>query len=243
MNCKITSIKWFNHYQKLINKNRQNNKIPFLTELHHIIPKCLGGTDDENNLVHLPNREHFIAHQMLAKIYPNHFGITAAAILMSSRGSLNSKKYSWLREQFSKIQSSERLDNSERMRKISLTLTGRTKETHQYLAEMGIKTSLRMKGQTKENCDRVRKHSINLSKSMTGKTKETDKRLANASKTLTETMSVLKKIDCLAIVELYKNGQTINEIFLKYKELNSKVTRRKQIEKAYQRGLDYLNSV
>lgn len=35
-------------------------------ERHHIIPKCLGGTNDEDNLIDLFAREHFEAHRLLA---------------------------------------------------------------------------------------------------------------------------------------------------------------------------------
>lgn len=31
-------------------------------ERHHILPKCLGGTDDKENLIDLYAKEHFIAH-------------------------------------------------------------------------------------------------------------------------------------------------------------------------------------
>jgi hypothetical protein len=39
-------------------------------EQHHIIPVCLGGTDDISNLVLLRPREHFIVHYLLWKINP-----------------------------------------------------------------------------------------------------------------------------------------------------------------------------
>ena len=35
-------------------------------ETHHIVPKCLNGTDSECNLIDLFAREHFIAHKLLA---------------------------------------------------------------------------------------------------------------------------------------------------------------------------------
>lgn len=35
-------------------------------ERHHIVPKCLGGTDEKDNLIDLFAREHFIAHRLLA---------------------------------------------------------------------------------------------------------------------------------------------------------------------------------
>ena len=47
-------------------------------ERHHIIPKCMGGTNDETNLIDLYAREHFDAHKMLAEIYEKEGGIRKA---------------------------------------------------------------------------------------------------------------------------------------------------------------------
>lgn len=43
-------------------------------EKHHIIPKSLGGSDDNSNIVRLPLREHFICHLLLPKMVsdPSH---------------------------------------------------------------------------------------------------------------------------------------------------------------------------
>lgn len=38
------------------------------TEVHHIIPRSLGGTNDKSNLVRLTSREHFICHLLLTKM-------------------------------------------------------------------------------------------------------------------------------------------------------------------------------
>lgn len=38
-------------------------------EVHHIVPKAEGGSDDKTNLVKLSAREHYIAHLLLARIY------------------------------------------------------------------------------------------------------------------------------------------------------------------------------
>ena len=38
------------------------------TELHHIIPKCLGGNDTNENTVFLTAREHFVCHMLLVKM-------------------------------------------------------------------------------------------------------------------------------------------------------------------------------
>jgi len=40
-------------------------------ETHHIIPRCMDGTDDATNLVKLTYREHFLAHWILHRLYPN----------------------------------------------------------------------------------------------------------------------------------------------------------------------------
>lgn len=63
------------NYQKIYNNLMERRKVsPFIgyTEKHHIIPRCLGGSDDKENLVALSGREHFIAHRLLTKFnsYP-----------------------------------------------------------------------------------------------------------------------------------------------------------------------------
>lgn len=40
-------------------------------ERHHIVPKCLGGTNKKENLIDLFAREHFVAHELLAKENPD----------------------------------------------------------------------------------------------------------------------------------------------------------------------------
>ena len=52
-------------------------------ERHHIIPRCIGGTDDIFNLVDLTPREHYIAHKLLAEEHPNEEKIVCAWHFMS----------------------------------------------------------------------------------------------------------------------------------------------------------------
>lgn len=47
-------------------------------EKHHIIPQCLNGTNNEENLVLLTAREHFIVHWLLTKIYKDDFRLMYA---------------------------------------------------------------------------------------------------------------------------------------------------------------------
>lgn len=60
-----------NLYTELISncKLRGLNKLllNFYTETHHILPRCLGGGDEENNLVLLTPLEHLVAHILLLR--------------------------------------------------------------------------------------------------------------------------------------------------------------------------------
>lgn len=84
-------------YDNLILK-RQKILFEGKTEIHHIIPRSIGGNDDKNNLVNLSLREHFVAHQLLTKIYKNNKGLAWAAFSMAQQRKYNSRKYSWLKE-------------------------------------------------------------------------------------------------------------------------------------------------
>ncbi|MCB1711484.1 MAG: HNH endonuclease [Candidatus Riesia sp.] len=37
---------------------------------HHIIPRCMGGTDDYYNISYLTPKEHYMAHRILKRVYP-----------------------------------------------------------------------------------------------------------------------------------------------------------------------------
>ena len=91
-------------YEKLINRAK-DRKINGYTESHHIIPRCMNGTDDKDNLVDLTAREHFIAHLLLLKIYPKQYSLIKALNMMCvghrEHRSMN-RMYGWLREKFSK---------------------------------------------------------------------------------------------------------------------------------------------
>ncbi|QPI13967.1 putative site-specific intron-like DNA endonuclease [Serratia phage 4S] len=69
------------------------------TESHHIIPKCMGGNDNKENLVDLTPEEHYVVHQLLIKMYPGHSGLSFAALAMTSGNNRNNKVYRWLRKQ------------------------------------------------------------------------------------------------------------------------------------------------
>lgn len=59
------------HYQRLIDtrKNINRSKKTGTYEKHHIIPKCLGGSNKKDNIILLTPREHYIAHLLLTQMY------------------------------------------------------------------------------------------------------------------------------------------------------------------------------
>lgn len=89
------------HYDKLI--ARAVGRTPVIGiyyEKHHIIPRCMGGTDNKSNIAKLTPEEHYVAHQLLVKMHPEHLGLIHAATMLCVNGSghrSNNKIYGWLK--------------------------------------------------------------------------------------------------------------------------------------------------
>lgn len=82
------------HYDNLIKTRRELNrgiirKSGF--ELHHIFPKGHGGLDNDENLILLTPREHYIAHFLLWKINKNDLKMARAFAHMSMFSFKNSR--------------------------------------------------------------------------------------------------------------------------------------------------------
>ena len=70
-----------NIYNNLVQK-AQSRELDGYVEKHHIVPKCMGGDNANSNIVRLSAKEHFIAHKLLVRIYPNTKGVWYALIAM-----------------------------------------------------------------------------------------------------------------------------------------------------------------
>jgi hypothetical protein len=89
------------HYNLLMNRAK-HRKLEGYCESHHILPICMGGEGTEE--VILTPEEHYVAHQLLVKIYPNNFELVYAANMMTVSGIgqvRSNKKYGWLKRKFS----------------------------------------------------------------------------------------------------------------------------------------------
>jgi hypothetical protein len=104
--------KWYNN----ITNNAKDRVLESYTESHHIIPKSLGGTDDESNLVDLTAQEHFLCHWLLTKIYPTgeeHWKMLNALRIMRAESSkhqryntkITARVYANLKEEYAQLHS------------------------------------------------------------------------------------------------------------------------------------------
>lgn len=100
-------------YYQLIARGKARPDLVEYTERHRIVPGCMGGRYTKDNIVRLTPEEHFLAHQLLVKIYPKHSGLVSAAIRMScsNDGSrVNNKLYGWIRRKMAEAMSERMKD-------------------------------------------------------------------------------------------------------------------------------------
>jgi hypothetical protein len=178
-------------YDEIINRAR-TRKILGYKERHHVIPRCMGGTDDKDNLVDLTAREHFIVHKLLVEIYPDNMKLFHAYWMMCNMKSNNqnrnynigNREYERLRIKFSETNSkimkghvvSEKtrqlISKSQTGEKNSMYNKNHTPESIQKIreAKIGEKNSFYGKTHTPETIQKLRE--INLGKIVSEKTRQ-----------------------------------------------------------------------
>lgn len=80
-------------YLNLINRASYKKHPKILMHHHHVIPVCMGGDDSIDNLVALTPSEHFVAHRLLAKMFPENKAIVFAFNEMNYGHRINNKIY------------------------------------------------------------------------------------------------------------------------------------------------------
>lgn len=144
------------HYQRLVDRSPKKKPTIGYFERHHIVPKCMNGTNDKNNLVFLTAREHYVAHQLLVKMYPDNHNLIYAAKRMGTRS--GNKMYEWLRIQHSRRQSELMKHKSPaHIRAISLAAKRlhRNRPTNLTEANRKFMTGLNIEPVTCPHCDKT----------------------------------------------------------------------------------------
>lgn len=108
--------------------NRKKSK-GVLFEKHHIVPKSLGGSNDESNLVLLTPKEHYMCHRLLVEIHrgtsQEHKMYYAMWCMINGLGNqkryaTSSRVYENFRNKIHSIQSKERFDNRKQIEQYTL---------------------------------------------------------------------------------------------------------------------------
>lgn len=136
-------------YFKIIEHYQKN--LPTQGEWHHIIPKCLGGNNDNTNLVLLPYKAHYICHWLLTRIYPENRKLKHAFAMMVVENPNQQRKFT-----------SKQYDLSRKNRSIALKGIKRTED---------VKNKLRKPKSNKENYKKPKSktHRENISNAHKGR--------------------------------------------------------------------------
>lgn len=92
-------------YNELIEHRKMMPKLEGVYyERHHINPRCMGGGDEDENLIHLTAEDHFMAHVLLAKAYGGKlwFAANAMKMLKGKRKIKHRRLYAIIRKNFSR---------------------------------------------------------------------------------------------------------------------------------------------
>lgn len=68
-------------YDQIIDRARGRD-LQGYKEKHHVMPKCIGGSNEAGNIVQLTAREHFLCHWMLCRVYPSNRKLAKAFNMM-----------------------------------------------------------------------------------------------------------------------------------------------------------------
>lgn len=214
------------YFKIIVNaKNAKRKKLNGVYyESHHIIPRCMSGTNKKENLVLLTAKENFICHKLLLKMVhtntDSYFKLLNAfcAFLRKSKHqerNLKSHQYQFLREKFSlsvKRSWEDPIKRNERILKISETKK-RKYETKETIVWNKNKTNI----YTKETIEKMKKpktleHRENSSKALKKYHKENNhpllgkvgelspnygrKNTESTIKKMSESRYLIKKLTC-----------------------------------------------
>jgi len=198
-----------NRYNKLI-LYYSSSIFEGFVEKHHIIPKCMGGTDTKDNLVALPARAHFIAHYLLYKAYPDNSQLAHAFAMMGVNNKSQNRRCSSRLYELSKVARSRALKGIARPE--------------------WVKQKLRKPKTNKENYHKPKSeiHAENISKALKGKPKsdqhKENLKLASAVYQERRLNKLVQKIQSYR--NLYSNSGVSKNEFAEMHDLSSSTVSR-----------------
>lgn len=176
------------NYEKIYNaivakaksEDRKKIKGGIYYESHHIIPKCMGGSNDILNLILLIPKEHYMAHRLLCMMYPDHNGIHYAMLCMIGGWKSKNKRYAPSSRIYEQIRAKSLPGPRDEIirKKISNSLKGKThSEETRLRMSIAQKNKAPMSEETKQKISKAKK-----GKTLPPISEETRTRLSNASR-------------------------------------------------------------
>lgn len=134
-------------------------------ECHHIIPKCMGGTDNDENLIDLFAREHFEAHRLLALENPEHDGVIYAWWNMAHITKFNQRDYEISADEYeeAKIAFSKTIREAMKGRQFTDKTIQRMKESAKERFSIPENNPMYGKKHSEETKNKISKSKANLS--------------------------------------------------------------------------------
>jgi hypothetical protein len=127
-----------NIYNNLV-KKAQSRVLNGYVEKHHIVPKCLGGSNNDSNLVMLSAKEHFIAHKLLVRIYPNTKGLWYALVAMGRISEFKSRIFASERQKAYEMRKGFKY-SEESKQKMALAKKGKVSNSPETQFKAGVKS-------------------------------------------------------------------------------------------------------
>lgn len=174
-----------NIYENLILKAKSENRRKLKKcdkdyvyyEKHHIIPRCLNGSNLKDNLILFTPKEHFVAHKLLIRIYPNAPKLINALWMMSTTKRsfdrnyiVGSREYSILKIEWNKSNSginnprygSVMSEKQKEILKKANTGIKRSEETRELLRRINLGKPSKIKGikRSEETKEKLRQRNI-----------------------------------------------------------------------------------
>lgn len=140
-----TAVEYFRNTdprQRILKRNPQDSRIKdesIYVEIHHIIPRSLGGLDELDNLVEVLPEEHIFLHMLRYKIYRKREDMLAVRFMLNGFDSKNISKgshaivltkklrmgYAWLRTHAQQLRATEGWQTPDGVKRISESKKGK----------------------------------------------------------------------------------------------------------------------